>query len=272
MTVAKKKKKDVKSSATHFTTTLLSNGNSCPNCGHKSRSTCTWQATLAASKVIFAKKQMLHFVSISPSYSSSLTMAFLFFQVNCIRTRDFDCSLAVPLISEAGNKLDLVISRNPLAFIANTCLQEPRSFPDQQSVGGEVKTSAQTLWRMARFGGLLFSRFCGSKGINGCLLCGVWGFFVLLVVHLFSFALVFMLNLRNVSCCEEMFPLPQPITFWSQHSLVLKVQAEMEWTSQGWSQLLIATPRIIHPQENTLTHHMSVSTAWVIEHKLFPSL
>ncbi|ETE70080.1 Glutamate receptor-interacting protein 2, partial [Ophiophagus hannah] len=66
-------------------------------------------------------------------------------QVNCIRTRDFDCSLAVPLISEAGSKLDVVISRNPLAFIANTCLQEPRSFPDQQPVGGEVKTSAQTL-------------------------------------------------------------------------------------------------------------------------------
>ncbi|KAM3848608.1 glutamate receptor-interacting protein 2 [Vipera latastei] len=66
-------------------------------------------------------------------------------QVNCIRTRDFDCSLAVPLISEAGNKLDLVISRNPLAFIANTCLQEPSSFPDQPSFGGEVKTSAQTL-------------------------------------------------------------------------------------------------------------------------------
>uniref|UniRef100_A0A670XZI0 Glutamate receptor interacting protein 2 n=1 Tax=Pseudonaja textilis TaxID=8673 RepID=A0A670XZI0_PSETE len=66
-------------------------------------------------------------------------------QVNCIRTRDFDCSLAVPLISEAGNKLDVVISRNPLAFIANTCLQEPSSFPDQQSVGGEVKTSTQTL-------------------------------------------------------------------------------------------------------------------------------
>ncbi|KAK9406119.1 glutamate receptor-interacting protein 2 [Crotalus adamanteus] len=66
-------------------------------------------------------------------------------QVNCIRTRDVDCSLAVPLISEAGNKLDLVISRNPLAFLANTCLQEPRSFPDQPSIGGEVKTSAQTL-------------------------------------------------------------------------------------------------------------------------------
>uniref|UniRef100_A0A8C8AWP0 Glutamate receptor interacting protein 2 n=1 Tax=Otus sunia TaxID=257818 RepID=A0A8C8AWP0_9STRI len=37
-------------------------------------------------------------------------------QVNRIRTRDFDCCLAVPLISEAGDKLDLVISRNPLAL------------------------------------------------------------------------------------------------------------------------------------------------------------
>uniref|UniRef100_A0A8C5TBP4 Glutamate receptor interacting protein 2 n=1 Tax=Malurus cyaneus samueli TaxID=2593467 RepID=A0A8C5TBP4_9PASS len=39
-------------------------------------------------------------------------------QVNRIRTRDFDCCLAVPLISEAGDKLDLVISRNPLALAA----------------------------------------------------------------------------------------------------------------------------------------------------------
>ncbi|XP_030072277.1 LOW QUALITY PROTEIN: glutamate receptor-interacting protein 1 [Microcaecilia unicolor] len=36
-------------------------------------------------------------------------------QVNHIRTRDFDCCLVVPLIAESGNKLDLVISRNPLA-------------------------------------------------------------------------------------------------------------------------------------------------------------
>uniref|UniRef100_A0A8C9G6L0 Glutamate receptor interacting protein 2 n=1 Tax=Pavo cristatus TaxID=9049 RepID=A0A8C9G6L0_PAVCR len=35
-------------------------------------------------------------------------------QVNRVRTRDFDCCLTVPLISEAGDKLDLVISRNPL--------------------------------------------------------------------------------------------------------------------------------------------------------------
>ncbi|XP_061074796.1 glutamate receptor-interacting protein 2 [Conger conger] len=35
-------------------------------------------------------------------------------QVNHVRTRDFDCCLAVPLITEAGDKLELVISRNPL--------------------------------------------------------------------------------------------------------------------------------------------------------------
>uniref|UniRef100_A0AC11B3T5 Glutamate receptor interacting protein 1 n=1 Tax=Ovis aries TaxID=9940 RepID=A0AC11B3T5_SHEEP len=36
-------------------------------------------------------------------------------KVNHVRTRDFDCCLVVPLIAESGNKLDLVISRNPLA-------------------------------------------------------------------------------------------------------------------------------------------------------------
>ncbi|XP_051550367.1 glutamate receptor-interacting protein 2-like isoform X1 [Myxocyprinus asiaticus] len=35
-------------------------------------------------------------------------------QVNHVRTREFDCCLAVPLITEAGDKLELVISRNPL--------------------------------------------------------------------------------------------------------------------------------------------------------------
>ncbi|XP_039654283.1 glutamate receptor-interacting protein 2-like isoform X2 [Perca fluviatilis] len=36
-------------------------------------------------------------------------------KVNHVRTRDFDCCLAVPLITEAGDRLELVISRNPLA-------------------------------------------------------------------------------------------------------------------------------------------------------------
>ncbi len=39
----------------------------------------------------------------------------LIFQVNRVRTRDLDCCLTVPLIIEAGESLDLVISRNPLA-------------------------------------------------------------------------------------------------------------------------------------------------------------
>jgi len=58
--------------------------------------------------------------------SPSLVISFLFpktvtkinpltAQVNHVRTRDFDCCLVVPLIAESGNKLELVISRNPLA-------------------------------------------------------------------------------------------------------------------------------------------------------------
>uniref|UniRef100_A0A8C9ZMK3 Glutamate receptor interacting protein 2a n=1 Tax=Sander lucioperca TaxID=283035 RepID=A0A8C9ZMK3_SANLU len=40
-------------------------------------------------------------------------------QVNRVRTRDLDCCLTVPLIIEAGDSLDLVISRNPLAALAS---------------------------------------------------------------------------------------------------------------------------------------------------------
>ncbi|KAJ8047083.1 Glutamate receptor-interacting protein 2 [Holothuria leucospilota] len=36
-------------------------------------------------------------------------------QVNQTRTRSFDCCMVVPLIAASGNKLDLVLSRNPLA-------------------------------------------------------------------------------------------------------------------------------------------------------------
>lgn len=35
--------------------------------------------------------------------------------MNHVRTRDLDCCLTVPLIIEAGQNLDLVISRNPPA-------------------------------------------------------------------------------------------------------------------------------------------------------------
>lgn len=41
-------------------------------------------------------------------------------QVNHVRTRDFDCCLTVPLLAEAGDVLELVISRNPLAQSSRT--------------------------------------------------------------------------------------------------------------------------------------------------------
>ncbi|KAK3104164.1 hypothetical protein FSP39_024955 [Pinctada imbricata] len=36
-------------------------------------------------------------------------------QINGKRTRDFDCSLTIPLIAEAGSKMSLIVSRNPVA-------------------------------------------------------------------------------------------------------------------------------------------------------------
>uniref|UniRef100_A0A674A5I8 Glutamate receptor interacting protein 1 n=1 Tax=Salmo trutta TaxID=8032 RepID=A0A674A5I8_SALTR len=43
-------------------------------------------------------------------------------QINHVRTRDFDCCLVVPLIAESGNKLDLVISRNPVSSSSSLTL------------------------------------------------------------------------------------------------------------------------------------------------------
>lgn len=51
-------------------------------------------------------------------------------QINHVRTRDFDCCLVVPLIAESGNKLELVISRNPLA-------SQKGSAEQQTSASGE---------------------------------------------------------------------------------------------------------------------------------------
>ncbi|KAM9095215.1 glutamate receptor-interacting protein 2 [Sarcophilus harrisii] len=66
-------------------------------------------------------------------------------QVNHIRTRDFDCCLTVPLISEAGDKLDLVISRNPLAISNNTQQEESRAIPGSPSVGLEMRNNTRML-------------------------------------------------------------------------------------------------------------------------------
>ncbi|XP_048102601.1 glutamate receptor-interacting protein 2a isoform X1 [Alosa alosa] len=49
-----------------------------------------------------------------PAHQAGLQPYDRILQVNHARTRDFDCCLAVPLISEAGEQLNLVISRNPL--------------------------------------------------------------------------------------------------------------------------------------------------------------
>ncbi|XP_012575905.1 PREDICTED: glutamate receptor-interacting protein 1 isoform X4 [Condylura cristata] len=54
-------------------------------------------------------------------------------QVNHVRTRDFDCCLVVPLIAESGNKLDLVISRNPLASQKSMEQTLPREWSEQNS-------------------------------------------------------------------------------------------------------------------------------------------
>ncbi|XP_062441181.1 glutamate receptor-interacting protein 2 isoform X4 [Rhea pennata] len=66
-------------------------------------------------------------------------------QVNRVRTRDFDCCLAVPLISEAGDKLDLVISRNPLALAAGAAREGAGEPPGRAAAGAEAAPSAQPL-------------------------------------------------------------------------------------------------------------------------------
>lgn len=60
-----------------------------------------------------------------------INLKFLHFKVNHVRTRDFDCCLVVPLIAESGNKLELVISRNPLA--SQKLSSEQQTFPGDWS-------------------------------------------------------------------------------------------------------------------------------------------
>ncbi|KAG8514185.1 Glutamate receptor-interacting protein 1 [Galemys pyrenaicus] len=75
-------------------------------------------------------------------------------QVNHVRTRDFDCCLVVPLIAESGNKLDLVISRNPLASqksieqtLPGEWSEQNSAFYQQPSHGGnlEIREPTNTL-------------------------------------------------------------------------------------------------------------------------------
>ena len=54
--------------------------------------------------------------------------------MNHIRTRDFDSCLVIPLMAESENKLDLVISRDPLAPVAPTELP-PEALEDWGEAG-----------------------------------------------------------------------------------------------------------------------------------------
>ncbi|XP_060234090.1 glutamate receptor-interacting protein 1 isoform X3 [Meriones unguiculatus] len=66
-------------------------------------------------------------------------------QVNHVRTRDFDCCLAVPLIAESGNKLDLVISRNPLASQKSV---------EQQALPGDWSEQNSAFFQQPSHGGI----------------------------------------------------------------------------------------------------------------------
>ncbi|XP_076861126.1 glutamate receptor-interacting protein 1 isoform X3 [Brachyhypopomus gauderio] len=74
-------------------------------------------------------------------------------QINHVRTRDFDCCLVVPLIAESGNKLDLVISRNPVSVPPSELNQLPNEEPEgwtdlseplSQLVAGQETTQQST--------------------------------------------------------------------------------------------------------------------------------
>lgn len=73
--------------------------------------------------------------------------SFLIFQVNHVRTRDLDCCLTVPLIIEAGDSLELVISRNPVAAaVADTVLPDDCNDPSNSLFGSpEGRTNSIAL-------------------------------------------------------------------------------------------------------------------------------
>uniref|UniRef100_A0A3Q3X810 PDZ domain-containing protein n=1 Tax=Mola mola TaxID=94237 RepID=A0A3Q3X810_MOLML len=68
-------------------------------------------------------------------------------QVNHVRTRDLDCCLTVPLIIEAGDSLELVISRNPVAAaVADTVLPDDCNDPSNSLFGSpEGRTNSIAL-------------------------------------------------------------------------------------------------------------------------------
>lgn len=47
------------------------------------------------------------------SYKKSQVIVLYILQVNDTKTQDFDCCLTVPLIASAGDRIELVVARNP---------------------------------------------------------------------------------------------------------------------------------------------------------------
>uniref|UniRef100_A0A673A1R4 Glutamate receptor interacting protein 2b n=1 Tax=Sphaeramia orbicularis TaxID=375764 RepID=A0A673A1R4_9TELE len=74
-------------------------------------------------------------------------------QVNHVRTRDFDCCLAVPLITEAGDRLELVISRNPLANDDGEDNNNTLDHPLDLQTGNEVESPLKVTQTNTHFTG-----------------------------------------------------------------------------------------------------------------------
>ncbi len=85
---------------------------------------------------------------------------FYLFQINHVRTRDFDCCLVVPLIAESPNRLELVISRNPTSssLLANHTDSTTNSSHSPQPTGSELGPSELTIGQVEDSGPIKWSQ------------------------------------------------------------------------------------------------------------------
>lgn len=88
-------------------------------------------------------------------------------QVNHVRTRDFDCCLAVPLITEAGDKLELVVSRNPLAQPGVGQPLDCHSISAPLTHSREHNNSTMDLWQHNNLGFTPWNNNTNSPGTAG---------------------------------------------------------------------------------------------------------
>jgi len=64
--------------------------------------------------------------------------------VNGTRTQEFDCCLTVPLIAAAGDKIELLVARNPFALTANLDQRESTDDSKDDFVAEEIATLQTT--------------------------------------------------------------------------------------------------------------------------------